>query len=255
MPGFFPEQLAARLEKSCPPESVHTLVLWSKHPAAILHHSGLRECLRRYRQVTLHLTVTGMGGGFLEPNIPAPGKVLESLPALVDFLGDPGRLTLRFDPIVHLRLEDGGNFSNLADFEHIALAAKSAGVLNMVTSWMEPYPKVVRRLRASGVTPITLSGPEWKAEADSLSSRAAEAGIKLRGCCVAGWPGGACIDGAALNRIHPEGSNASVLRARGQRPGCGCTESWDIGWYYSCPGGCLYCYANPAFKARKEMDR
>jgi hypothetical protein len=249
MPGFFPEQLAARLEKSCPPESVHTLVLWSKHQAAILHHSGLRECLRRYRQVTLHLTVTGMGGGFLEPNIPAPGKVLESLPALVDFLGDPGRLTMRFDPIVHLRLEDGGIFSNLADFERIALAAKSAGVLNMVTSWMEPYPKVVRRLRAFGVAPITLSGTEWKTEADGLSSRAAEAGIMLRGCCVAGWPGGACIDGAALNRIHPEGSNASVLRARGQRPGCGCTESWDIGWYYSCPGGCLYCYANPAFKA------
>jgi hypothetical protein len=255
MPGFFPEQLAAQLEKRCPPESVHTVVLWSKHPAAILDHPGLRERLRRYRQVTLHLTVTGMGGTFLEPNIPAAGKVLESLPKLVEFLGDPRRLTLRFDPIVHLRLEDGGTFSNIADFEPIARAAGSAGVRSMVTSWMEAYPKVVRRLEESGAFPIALSGSEWKAESDGLASCAAAAGIRLAGCCVPGWPAAACIDGAALNRIHPDGVNASVKRARGQRPGCGCTESWDIGWYYRCPGGCLYCYANPAVKAPKGTAR
>ena len=34
------------------------------------------------------------------------------------------------------------------------------------------------------------------------------------------------------------------LTHKGQRPGCGCFESRDIGAYDSCPNGCRYCYAN-----------
>ena len=246
MPGFFPEQLAARLEKLCPPETVHTVALWSKHPRNIIDHPGLRKCLQRYRQVILHLTVTGMGGGFLEPNIPPADEVLETLPALIGFLADPERLRMRFDPIVRLRFPDNKIFSNLEDFERVASAAKSAGVNVIVTSWMEAYPKVVKRLQAFGISPLILSDLEWKEESDRLISRATALGIRLIGCCVEGWPSSACIDGTALNRLHPDGKKASVQKARGQRPGCGCTESWDIGWYYRCPGGCLYCYANSA---------
>jgi DNA repair photolyase len=246
MPGFFPEQLAARLQMRCPPDSVHTVVLWSKHPRNIIEHAVLRKCLQRYRQVFLHLTVTGMGGSFLEPNIPATDDVLEILPALADFLGNPARLRLRFDPIVRLRLPDGKIFSNFGDFERVASAAGSAGVETMVTSRMEAYPKVLKRLRASGISPIALSRAEWKEESDRLVSRAAEFGVGLIGCCAEGWPASACVDGPLLNRLHPDGEKASVRKAQGQRTGCGCTESWDIGWYYRCPGGCLYCYANPA---------
>jgi len=255
MPGFFPEPLAALLENRCPPEAVHTLVLWTKHPGNILNHAVLRNRLQRYRQVILHLTVTGMGGGFLERNIPPVEEVLEHLPGLVEFLGDPERLRLRFDPIVHLKLPDGRIYSNLGRFEQIASAARSAGVREIVTSWMEAYPKVIGRLRTFAISPIVLSGKEWEKESGSLASRAASLGIRLTGCCVAGWPQGACIDGTALNRLHPGGERASVLRARGQRPRCGCTESWDIGWYYRCPGGCLYCYANPAVPDREETAK
>jgi len=254
MPGFFPDQLAALLEKRCSPETVHTVVLWSKHPENILRHSALRKCLQRYRQVVLHLTVTGMGASFLERNIPPADEVLEKLPALVGFLAGPERLRLRFDPIVHLRLPDGRVFSNLGHFERIASAARSAGVKVMTTSWMEAYPKVITRLRAFGISPLSLSGLEWKEESDRLAARADNFGIRLIGCCVADWPSGACIDGSALNRLHPDREKASVQRAGGQRPLCGCTESWDIGWYYRCPGGCLYCYANPAITAREEVS-
>ena len=32
-------------------------------------------------------------------------------------------------------------------------------------------------------------------------------------------------------------------RTKGNRPGCECAESRDIGAYETCPHGCVYCYA------------
>ncbi|HEY0836166.1 MAG TPA: DUF1848 family protein, partial [Azospirillum sp.] len=32
-------------------------------------------------------------------------------------------------------------------------------------------------------------------------------------------------------------------RTKGNRPGCLCAESRDIGAYDTCPHGCVYCYA------------
>jgi DNA repair photolyase len=34
-----------------------------------------------------------------------------------------------------------------------------------------------------------------------------------------------------------------AARQKGNRPGCLCAESRDIGAYDSCPHGCAYCYA------------
>jgi hypothetical protein len=246
MPGFFPERLVEMLEKRCCPQKVHTLVIWTKSPSNLLTQPRIRECLLRYDQLFMHFTITGMGGSCLEPGIPRMEESLEMLPGLVDFVKDPGRMRIRFDPIVHLRLPGGRSYSNLHHFKRVASAAKSAGIEELVVSWMESYPKVVNRLERQHILIEGLSPTGWNSESSGLFAEASRIGVRISGCCVRGLPVSSCIHGNALSRCHPAGEQASVLKARGQRARCGCTESWDIGWYHPCPGGCLYCYANPA---------
>jgi DNA repair photolyase len=40
-----------------------------------------------------------------------------------------------------------------------------------------------------------------------------------------------------------------ALKDKGQRRGCGCIVSKDIGTYDTCPHLCRYCYANSSEKA------
>jgi DNA repair photolyase len=250
MVAFFPQQLISILEKRCPPHRVHSVVLWSKDPRNLLTHGPLQKVLWLYDQVFLHFTLSGMGGSFLEPQIPSTEEGVSVLPKLVEFLGSPLRLRVRFDPIVHLSLPDGRTYTNLNHFVEVARAAREVGAQDVTISWMEAYPKVVRRLRKYGVESLPVTNEQWREEMDWISRQAEGIGVRVLGCCVPGLSVSRCIDGELLTRLHPKQSRASQSKAKGQRPRCGCTESWDIGWYYPCPGGCLYCYARPVEPSR-----
>ncbi len=243
--GYFPDQLMNFLKARCPPEKVHTLVLWSKKPRELVHNHPLRKFLTQYDQLFLHFTITGMGGSFLEPGTPTLEESVRLLPFLIDILGDPRRVVLRFDPIVHFRLPDGKKYTNLSHFEEILQVAKLYGISRMVLSWVSLYPKVRARLERLGIEPLVLSQEEWEKEAAFVFEKARILGIEIFGCCIPGLPRASCIDGAFLSLLHPQHLPASTEKAKGQRVLCGCTESWDIGWYFTCPGGCVYCYANP----------
>ncbi|MBM4080016.1 MAG: DUF1848 domain-containing protein [Planctomycetes bacterium] len=245
MVAGFPDDLARLLREKCPPAETHSVVLWTKNPANLFGHAALRETLAGYEQLFVHYTVTGMGGTFLEPRVPDTQTALGFLPALVRLTGSPERIRMRFDPIVHLRPPSGEHYTNFGAFDAVAQAAADAGVLNVTTSWVALYKKVLSRLAKHGIMPISLSPAEWQAEAERLQEKARRYGIALHGCCVPGWPRSRCIDGDLLTRLHPRGLACSTAKAKGQREICGCTESLDLGWYNPCPHGCLYCYGNP----------
>jgi len=245
MVGFFPDKLAEILKDRCPPEQVHSIVLWSKDPRNMLRHSLLNKTLSTYDQIYLHFTISGMGNSFLEPGIPSTPKMMELLRPVVNFLGDVRRLRVRFDPIVHLKLRDETEYSNLHHFKTVAEAVQSVGGEDITVSWMDVYPKVQRRLNKAGIEPVSLSRQEWLIESERLVREAAELGITIHGCCVEGLPVSSCIDGGLLTNLHPQKRTAPQKKAKGQRKRCGCSASWDVGWYNPCPGGCLYCYANP----------
>jgi hypothetical protein len=181
----------------------------------------------------------------LEPHIPPGETLLQMVPAVIELVKVPGRISWRFDPIVRC-MAHGSQISNIEMFAALARSMAAAGVCGCRTSWVEPYPKVLRRLEKKGVRLMPYNAQERKEQVHLLEQTAAGLGMSLHYCSVEGCNRSSCIDGTLLTRLHPDGNICSTQRAKGQRKLCGCTESIDIGWYsQKCPNGCLYCYAEP----------
>lgn len=240
----YPDYLVERLAE-WPPEKVHTVVIWTKDPANMIRPGPLCECLRQYDQLYVHLTITGLGHTLLEPRIPPCQEVAARVPDLVALAGSPERISWRFDPLVRAT-GHGQTFDNSGKFPEIAAALQPSGIRTCRTSFVEPYRKVERRMRAQGFQLQVHTPEERRHLGGELTARAAGFGMHLHFCAMEGFPRSRCIDGDLLTRLHPSGRACSTRKARGQRTLCGCTESRDIGWYsQTCPNGCLYCYAEP----------
>jgi hypothetical protein len=265
--AFFPGWLAAALEArsvrvfgprggvrviDLRPESVHTVVLWSKNFSNLLRNEGgLRDLLGVYGQLYLHFTVTGLGGTGIEPGAPGTDQALRQLPALVGLAGDPRRVSLRFDPILFWR-EGGTVRSNIGFFERAVRTAAACGVHDIRTSFAQWYRKARNRASARDFDFIDPPAEEKRARAAELAAAARSFGLDIFACCqpfLAGVDGirpSACIDGRLLEELHPLHEPVSRRKDGSQRAGCLCTESLDIGSYtQSCPHGCVYCYASP----------
>jgi len=233
---------------SLQPEEVHTLLLWSKDYRPLLQDiGGVRQALAVYDQVFCHLTITGLGGTALEPNIAPWQEVAAQLPELVQFLGDARRVSVRYDPIVHW-YEGEVIRSNLAYAESILHEVSLAGISAVRISFATLYGKVHRRKGWRWYDP----GREQRLEiTGNLVKLAAALGLTIYSCSQSDLlPAGAvpsrCIDGELLAALHPQHLPAAMAKDPGQRPACGCTLSVDIGSYaMRCPNGCRYCYANP----------
>jgi hypothetical protein len=242
--GCFPEVLRARLHEY-PPEVVHSLVIWTKNPQKMLCEGPLREALRGYRQIYVHLTITGMGGGEFEPLIPSWDRTVKTIGPLTELVKDPRRISWRFDPLLEAE-GNGKAYSNFEFFRRLAEEIAPYGIKTCRVSWVSPYKKVVARLQRKGWSLLSPDARKRGEQASELKRIAGEHGMEVEFCSMDGFPVSRCIDGELLSRLHPDGLSCSRERARGQRPLCGCTRSLDIGWYsLKCEHGCLYCYATP----------
>lgn len=246
MVACFPDETAAILHQKCPPDKVHSLVIWTKNPHNLLYHPGLNKQILQYDQLFIHYTITGMGSTALEPRVPVMEESLRMLSDVIKLAGSPKRIRIRFDPIVHLVTPEGTGYTNFPVFKIMAPQIGASGIRDVSISWMTVYKKVRLRLARAGYRINELSPEQWRSEVDTLMAVAAQNKLNIHACSVPGLPISRCIDGALLSELHPKAEPCSEKRAKGQRKLCGCTESWDIGWYYKCPHGCRYCYANPA---------
>jgi hypothetical protein len=238
------------------PDAIHTIVFWSKNFGPFLHRKDGETLINRGYHLFFNFTINSPHP-ILEPNLPPLETRLKQLDQLAIIFG-PHSIQWRFDPICFFKTAVCDQKNNLDRFETIARHAAKAGVRTCITSFVDLYRKVVRRLKNN--TCLELIDPPMATKVSTitkLSSQLTALEIDLQLCCekevLAALPNNriasasSCIPNDRLMTLH--GPEVSLARDFGQRTraGCQCRISKDIGSYahHPCSHNCLFCYANP----------
>ncbi len=181
----------------------------------------------------------------LDAHTPRPDAAAAQIRDLARRFG-PRAVVWRYDPILFTSLtRPAGHRETVA-----RLARALAGSVDeCVVSTAQIYRKTRRRLdRAAEIHEFDWRDPdigEKIALLGDLRLILANFGIKMTVCSQpdlenAGFEPAACVDAARLTDVA---GRPAAARIKGNRPGCRCAESRDIGAYDSCAHGCVYCYA------------
>ncbi len=235
----------AAYEVSLAPEAVDGFVLWTRNMRPLMPDL---DRLRRIAPFVVQFTVTGYPRA-LEHSVIAVEEAVAQLRELRRRFGQRAAVW-RYDPIVFTGELDAG--AHVAGFAALARALQGT-VDEVVLSVMHPYRKTRRNLdRAATRHGFAWRDPpidEKRQLVGELAALAREHGIAPTLCSQPELlgPGPApelgearCID---AERLADVGQRPIAARIAGNRPGCRCARSRDIGAYETCPHGCVYCYA------------
>jgi len=251
---FYPDFMLKKLEE-IGEENIHTLVIWTKNPENMLAHARLRKFLKRLNQIYVLLTITGLGGTPLEQKAPTSEEVFQQLPRIIDFLGSPKRVAIRYDPLIDVIYQDRIHISNMNmhTFQNILNQAQNLGIERVIVSYVTLYPKVETRLKRNGFRIIEHPVDQIT---DFIKNRmmpqTRKLGMELSTCVLPDLTTRGCIDAETLIGLHPLQEQCSLAKDTSQRETCHCTKSFDIGQWFACFHNCLYCYGNPAGRKTKE---
>jgi hypothetical protein len=106
---------------------------------------------------------------------------------------------------------------------------------------------VLKRFEKYGIQPIYHQGKEVTSFITDIMMPIAEKyDVEVKTCVSPLLTKGGCIDGPLLTSLHPKNELCSMEKDKTQRVDCQCTKSIDIGQWWSCHHGCLYCYGSPS---------
>ena len=218
---------------SLEPHSVDGIVLWTKNARPF--EAGFAALEAAGLPFVVQYSITGLPR-LIERSTPAPDAAVTDLRRLSDRYGRRA-VVWRFDPIVVSDLTSLGE--RRASFARLATSLAGAAD-EVVVSFMEPYAKARRNLGEVAWRDPALE--EKNALLAELSGIAAGHGMALTVCSQPGLAGtpARCIDAMRLSDVA---GRTITARTKGNRPGCLCAESRDVGAYDSCAMGCGYCYA------------
>lgn len=242
---------------------VDGFVFWTRNAGPF--GAVLDEVKRRGFPFFLQFTITGCPR-LIEPGTLDADAAVRQVRAIAGRFG-PRAAVWRYDPIV---VSDAtppawhrANFARLA-------AALGGAADEAVISFVQPYRKTARNLAATlGRAGLAWRDPppdEKRALIGDLAAIAGEHGMRLTLCTQPElvqrpedrgqmpertdvvpisdlchpFSESRCIDADRLSDIA---ESAITARTKGNRPGCFCAESRDIGAYDTCAQGCAYCYA------------
>lgn len=224
------------------PEDADLVVFWTKDSRPM--HRLLPEFETRGIPYMFLYTLTPYGRD-IEPGIRDKDGVVSAFRELADRIG-PERISWRYDPII---LGPGMTPEcHIRWFDDLARRLEGSA-LRCITSFVEPYRRVRRRLASLGSREP--SPEERIGLLAELASAAASRGMILQTCADGTDSARPCIDGELASRIA--GRNLDPRRDPHQRPACLCAMSADIGTYGTCTHGCVYCYAGGISQSPPDM--
>ena len=227
-------------------DTVDGYVFWTRNAAPFA--DALEDVARLGLPFVLQFTVTGYPRP-LDPHTPQADVAVVQMQNLARKFGRRA-VDWRYDPVVFSSLTPADwHLRNFAD-----LARKLSGSVDeCVVSCAHIYTKTRRRLNlAAKSQDFSWKDPDWDQKRELLgeiAGIAAECGIETSVCSQPAALGGQaaavlrparCIDADRLSDIAGYGIPS---RVKGNREGCLCAESRDIGSYDTCVHGCVYCYA------------
>lgn len=219
--------------------AVDGFVFWTKNLGPFLN--GLGEVSDAGFPFIVQYSVTGLPNA-LERSVPDWGQAVAHMAWVRDRWG-PRAAVWRYDPVAVTAATPLA--WHRETFARLASALR--GVTDeVVLSFLQPYRKTARNLAAAGIGWRDPEKDEKRALLAEFAGIAAGEGMALTLCTqpdlvdVAGIGAARCVDAVRLSELAGRGL---AVREKGNRPGCFCAESRDIGDYDTCPHGCVYCYA------------
>ena len=223
-------------------EAVDGFVFWTRNP--IPFTDNLEEIHTHGYPFVVHVTIVGYPSA-IDRSVPPVDVQVDAFIGLANSYGSAA-LVWRYDPIVLSSLTPAA--FHLENFERIC-ARLTGSTDEVVISFVNPYRKSRRNLDAAA----NRCGFNWW-QADELEARAlsrefasigASNGMRVSLCAQPQFQipevhAAACVDAGRLARVS---GRDVTSRRKGNRIGCLCHESRDIGAYDSCLHGCTYCYA------------
>ncbi len=255
--------------------NLRLIVFWSKNPRPLLAH--LDTLKQKNIHTYIQFTLNDYEKEKLEPNLPPYRERLDTFKRLVDALG-PGRVIWRFDPLLlteNLTMEELAN--RIAKIGKDLQGYTESLVFSFIE--IEGYAKVRRNLKNFRPALREFTNDEKLSFAASLVKMNGQWNYKLANCCETldftslGIRPNKCIDGELIYRLFGQDEVLKKflgvkvtdlpllgekkieltrqLKDTGQRAGCSCLKSKDIGEYETCTHDCLYCYATRSPQAAK----
>lgn len=229
------------------PEVVDCIVFWTKNPGPMLDKLDTIEKMGYPFYFQFTLTPYDRQ---IERGLPPKAELVDIFKGLGNKLG-PHRVVWRYDPVI---VNDALNITY-----HLKAFVKMASMLeghtdHCIISFVDLYAKVRPSLKNIGVQEVSESDIYLIAEA--FAKIAAEHKMCLSTCTEPvdlsryGITHASCIDKGLIEKII--GCPIKAKKDTGQRPGCGCVESIDIGAYGTCFHGCMYCYGASASKSLQK---
>lgn len=224
------------------PGSADGFVFWTRNAGPFL--DTLDQLSTQGRPFLVQMTVTGYPRA-LERSVIDSERAVAQIRELARRFG-PRAVVWRYDPVLITDLTPAAFHEETV----AALARDLAGavdevVLSFATIYRKTGANLGRMERDAGIGWRDPEPEEKRALLARLAEIARDHGIRPTLCAQpdllsAELTPAACIDVARLSDVAGREIGG---REKGNRPGCACAESRDIGAYDTCPHGCLYCYA------------